>query len=488
MSGLGRAIAVLGAVSVIGTATQVAKGKLGALFLGASGVGVLSQLTLLYGLLAIIAGLGFFNGMMRHIALAVKDGDRRQARAQMNSVTLFLGGSSLIITAICLGLSEHISDLLFGDDGARAALVSLVVIAVPIAVQQRIFRAYLNATRDLKGISRAQTGADITSVAIFAICAWQFGIWGAAISFVAMHALLLLGLLVFSVRSGGIGLALPNPKHFRWKEIIPNFGFGINGLILTAASTVSAIIIARMIIALYGLADAGAFSVAWKVATVYLGALYAAAGSYYFPTLVRLDSTQAIEEEANRAVALYMTILPPLMAGLIVFGDLLIPIMFSREFLPAVVVMAGLLFGDIFRVTSETMGLTLLARRHLIAYSGVHLMYATGFVGASWWLLPEYGLPGIAYAYICMQMINFAMVLAACRLSFGMKITATGMRPFVLAILTIAPLVIAQSSGLNVATKSVFAALLGAVWLFANWRTHEMEKVRERLLKRLRTV
>ena len=164
MAGLARAIAVLGAVSVIGTVTQVAKGKLGALLLGAAGVGVLNQLTTLYSLLFIVAGLGFFNGMIRHITLAVKDGDGGRARAQMNSVCLFLGATSLVITIGCLLASGWISDLLFADRGERAAYVALVVLAVPIAVQQRVFRAYLNAMRDLQGIARAQTAADVTSV------------------------------------------------------------------------------------------------------------------------------------------------------------------------------------------------------------------------------------------------------------------------------------------------------------------------------------
>ena len=301
-----------------------------------------------------------------------------------------------------------------------------------------------------------------------------------------MHALLLFGMALYSVRSGGIGLALPNPRYFEWREIVPNFGYGLNGLIMTATASASAIAIGRMIITFYDMSGAGIFSVAWKVATVYLGALYAAAGSYFFPTLVRLDSTRAIEDEANRAVALYMTILPPLMAGLIVFGDILIPVLFSREFLPAVLVMSGLLLGDVFRVTSETMGLTLLARRHLVPYTGIYLLYTAGFIGLSWWMLPEFGLPGIAYAYVGVQILNLALVLMACRMSIGILMTPIALRPFALAVVAITPLTIAQLAGVSFAARLALAALLGSFWLFANWRTAEMEKLRGQLLKRLK--
>ncbi len=486
MSGLGRAIAVLSAVSVIGTATQVAKGKLGAIFLGAADIGVLSQLTLLYNVLFIVAGFGFFHGMMRQISLAVKDGDTSQARAQMNSVALFLGVASVSLTGLCLAHASFISNLLFSDNGEREGLVALIVLAVPIAVQQRIFRAYLNATRDLKGISRAQVSADVLSVVVFAIGAWQFGIWGGAVAFVVMHSLLLFGMLFFSVRTGGIGLAFPDPRRFSWRQIVPNFGYGVNGLIMTAVAGVSVISIGRMIALEYNLAQLGIFSVAWKVATVYLGALYSAAGSYYFPTLVRMETSGDLEVEANNAIALYMTILPPLMAGLLVFGDPLMTILFSAEFVPAVLVMAGLLVGDLFRVTGETIGLTLLARRHLVPYSGVYILYASGFVGLSWLLLPSHGLFGVAISYVVMQLVSLVLVLLACRSSLGVRLTKKGARALSLAVFAIFPLAVAEVVGASTLLKFALATLIGAIWFLATWHTTEMTNLRVQALKRLK--
>jgi O-antigen/teichoic acid export membrane protein len=483
VGGLARAIAVLGAVSLIGTATQVAKGKFGALLLGAAGVGVFNQLTAFYGLLFIGAGLGFFNGMMRQITLAVKDGS--SARAQMNSVCLFLGATSLVITIACLLASGVISDLLFADGGERAPLVALVVMAVPVAVQQRVFRAYLNAVHDLKGISRAQVTADVSSVAMFAAGAWFYGIWGAIASFVGMHVLLLLGMAFHTVKGGGVGLAFPRPRYFKWSEVKVNFGYGINGLLMTAAASGTAIVVGRMIISTYDLAQAGIFSVAFKVATVYLGALYAAAGSYYFPMLVRLNERSEMEGEANRAVALYMTILPPVMLILIAFGDILIPLLFSDEFRPAVLVMAGLLLGDLLRVTSETMGLTLLAREKLLPYTGLYLLYTAGFIALAWWLLPRLGLLGVAYAYIAMRVLDFVLTMLACRRSLGIGLTGIGGMPLLLALLAVAPVTVAETLGAPLPFKLGLAIATGLVWLALSWKLPEPAKLRTALLKKL---
>lgn len=486
MSSLGRAILVLGTVSVIGTATQIAKGKLGAIFLGASGVGVLSQLTLLYGLLFVVAGLGLFTGITRQIGLVVKSKDNRLARAQMNSVCLFLGITALALTLTVLNQAKWISDILFADGGARAELVSLVILAVPIAVQQRVFRAYLNATRNLKGISRAQVTADVTSVILFAVCAWQFGIQGAVFAFVSMHVTLLLGMLVESVRTGGIGLAIPDPRRFRWREITPSFGYGINGLIMAITASASSIFVGRMIITFYDLEQAGIFSVAWKVATVYIGAFCAASASYYFPTLVQLGSEREIEREANLAIALYMTILPPIMAGLLVFSTPLIEIIFSSEFAPAAIVMAGLLIGDIFRLTGETMGLALIARRKLLSHTSIYLLYSAGFVGLSWLLLPAYGLPGVAVSYIFMQVFSFCLVLVACQFSLGVRINKIGLRSLLAALFLVAPLALVEFIQVSFSFKFGLSVALISIWLAASWSTDEVGRIRSKVYGRFR--
>ena len=485
MASLSRAILVLGAVSVIGSATQVAKGKLGAQLLGAAGVGILNQLTSLYGLLFIVAGLGFFNGTMHQITKAVRDGDGRQARAHMNSVTLFIGGVSLLVSLGCVAGAGWISDMLFGDGGQRAALVAVIVLAVPIAVQQRVFRAYLNAMHDIRSISRAQTGADVTSVLIFALGAWLFGIRGAVAAFVGMHVLLFCGMMAYAVKSGGIGLALPSFRSFRWPEIAANFGFGINGLITTAVSSLAMIALGRMVISVAGLAEAGIFSVALKVATVYLGALYASAGGYYFPTLVRSETRDELQLEVNRAVALYMTLLPPVMVVLIGFGDIIIPLLFSDEFRPAVPVMAGLLFGDIFRVGFETTGLALTANRRLVASTLIYIVYSAGFVGLSWWMLPWLGLKGIALAYIVMSALNFALILAMCRLSLAIRLSSEGVAAMSLAVLAVAPEALAELAGLGFVPRLGIGAASLTVWLALSWQLPEMARLRAQTGARL---
>ena len=95
MSSLGKAFAFFTGASMIGSLTQVIKGKLTALFLGPEGVGVLNQLTNLWSLFSVIASLGFYNGMLRHLAPAWSDGDRITFQRHMSSNILLMMGTAL---------------------------------------------------------------------------------------------------------------------------------------------------------------------------------------------------------------------------------------------------------------------------------------------------------------------------------------------------------------------------------------------------------
>jgi len=73
VSSLGKAFAFFTGASIIGSFTQVIKGKITAVLLGTEGVGVLNQLTSLWSLFSAVASLGFYNGMLRHLAPAWAD-------------------------------------------------------------------------------------------------------------------------------------------------------------------------------------------------------------------------------------------------------------------------------------------------------------------------------------------------------------------------------------------------------------------------------
>lgn len=397
--GLGHALAAFMGSSILGSLTQVMKGKIAAVVLGPAGVGVVNQLTLCFTMFLNTSSLGVPSGIARNIAVHHKDEDEAAIRAQLSSSFIFLGAVSLVFSGLGILLSPQISDMLFDDGGERATLVVLVLLGVPIAVAGLVYRSLLNGTRSVKQQTLARVRADVLSVAVFVALVVPFGIPGAALGLVSLHLLYL-----FFITRGAwaaIGeLSRPRLRAFRWQAVRMNMGYGVHGFFIGVLTVFSTLLVARWIITDFGIAQSGIFSVALKVTSVYLGGLYAAAAGYYFASIARAQTPEELADQIDKAIALYMVIVPPIIVGLMAGGELIVRVMFSAEFLPVATILLVLLPGDVLRLVAETIGQAILARKHLVLSAGIMLAWTVFYMILVKVLMARYGLIGVAIAYL----------------------------------------------------------------------------------------
>lgn len=476
MSGLGKAFAFFTGASMIGSMTQVIKGKLTAIFLGAEGVGVLNQLTILWSLFSVIASLGFYNGMLRHLAPAWTDGDRVSFQRHMSSNILLLMGTALAMSLIGSLFSNTLSALIFDDGGERADLICLILVSVPIYIVGQTYRVMLNATRSVSAVVRARIGADVFSVLVLAALIFPFGLKGAIMGYIGLHILYLGFTAFFTWKVLGADLILPRAALFDIVEIRKNIGFGVNGLIAVAVGILTTLIVSRWIIAAGGSGDNGLFIMALKVATVYLGGLSAAAGGYYFPTLSSAKSDTEIHSHMDNTLSMYLFVIPPIILVLLAGGELMMRTLFSVEFIPAASLLLMILPGDLFRITSETIGMALVVKKRLVLSTGSYILWAIVYMLLASFLLPRYGIVGVAMAYLLSQIFNTVQQIILCwfvvgywfdRATIGAMVRALGM------VITIALVVWSgQADWLNwLAATSLFAFWVALSWSNPDFRS-----------------
>jgi PST family polysaccharide transporter len=269
----------------------------------------------------------------------------------------------------------------------------------------------LNATRLVSWLVRARIAADVLSVVVLAVLIIPFGLKGAIVSYIGLHVLYLTFTAIFAAKSIGREYVVPRFSMFKWAETKINAGYGINGLIAVAIGIVTTIIVSRWIISSLDLAANGIYTMALKVATVYLGGLSAAAGGYYFPTLSAAKSDAELHAHVNETLSHYMYLIPPIIVLLAAFSDILIRVLFTVEFLPAALLLLFMLPGDLFRITAETVGLPLVVKRRFVFSTGLYLVWAVTYLCLVLWLLPLHGVLGVAIAYLVSQVINACLLL-----------------------------------------------------------------------------
>lgn len=423
MSGMARAIGLFTGSSVVGSLTQVAKGKISALLLGAAGVGIVSQLTTMFSLVSTVSGFGFYNGIARHMAQHWRKQEYLAFRTHMSTSACFLFSSALFFSILGCLFSGEISEILFNDAGKRSTLVCLVLIATPFFVMSQVYRAMLNATRSVHWLVKARITADVLSVAALAVFLWFFGIVGAIIGFISLHILFLATTMWATRKALGLAYVAPQPALFAKAEIRRNVGFGLNGLIAVAIGIVTTLVVSRWIIADLGAAENGLYAMAFKVGTVYLGGLSAAAGGYYFPTLAASETDEEMFGHVNETLKLYLFIIAPAVVMLMTGGDVMMYVLFSTEFIPAALLLLLMLPADLFRITAETAGLALIAKRRLVISTSCYFVWACLYGGLALYLMPKFGLMGVAMAYFVSQLLNAIFLLTATRFALGYRMS-----------------------------------------------------------------
>lgn len=418
---LPRAFTALSGASLVSMVAQLVRGKLAALFLGPAGVGVFNQLSLLWNLFQIGGTLGSGNGIIQHGAEAIARDDEPALRQLVSTSTILLGAVSIILAALGIVLSGPLSALLLHDNGAHASLVALILLSVPLGVTAQIYRSLLSASREVRALVAVQIAADVGAAIVFAALIVPLGLTGAILGFMATHLLTLAMALATARRRFGTTL-MPRLAAFRWSVVRSNLGFGASGLAMIALSNLSVLAVSTLVIGQLGLDANGWFGNAWRIASVYLGAVTAATLSYYLPTLTQCADERAMGHEVNATLRFYLMLLPPIMAAIMAGGPVIVWLILSSRFAPV----AGLLLifvpAELARIIAETLAVPFLARRRILPFTGLFALQATLFVISAAWLLPRFGLVGAAAGYGLGTTVGAAATFMACRKTFGIGI------------------------------------------------------------------
>jgi antigen flippase len=417
-----RAFTSLSLASAVSMVANLVRGKLAALFLGPAGVGIFNQLSLMWNLFQISSSLGAFNGLVQHSTEAMVAKDEASLHRLASTWWILLTAFSVLLAAAGALVSHPVSNWLFGDRGAHADLVALMLISIPFAVSAQIYRALLSAARLVPQLVRAQIVSDVGGAIVFAALVPVLGLPGAILGFATIHLIFYL-ITAFSVRKTlGIAYVRPRRSEFRWSAVRSNIGFGVSGLALIALYNLSVVIVSRLVIDHLGISANGIFSNAWRIASVYLGAVTTTAVSYYLPTLTRSESDEEMSRDVNATVRFYLYVLPLIMAAIMAAGEPIVWLILSSKFLPVAPLLLLFVPSELMRILAETAAMPLLARRRLKPFTLLFTLQSMTFVLGAALALPDLGLRGAAAAYGVSTTLTAFAAFVACRFHFRLKL------------------------------------------------------------------
>lgn len=405
--GLIGSMMVIGSVQMVNILLSILRMKVLAVFLGPSGVGLLSIYNNLQGMVSNAAGLGMGSSGVRQIASA-KGEEQALSRVRRVLLAAHLAQGMLAMLAVWL-LREQISVWLLGD-ATYALEIALLGIAILLTLMKNAQTALFQGLRRIGDLGRLTLLGALGGTVVGIVAVWIYGQAGLVWFVIAQPLMGLAAALYFTRR-------LPKPSTPRlsivetWEIWKPMARLG-SAFMLGGLATAGTLLLIRGRIAQeLGLDAAGQFAASWGITMTYVGFLLGAMGADYFPRLTEVihDRVAAIRLMNDQA-QLGLAIGGPVLLLLIGWAPWVITLLYSPEFGPAATLLQWQSVGNIFKVASWALSFSIVAAARAKTYFFMELSFNIVLLSMVWLLLPTFGLIITAVAFLLGYIVYFATV------------------------------------------------------------------------------
>ncbi|MDF3073896.1 MAG: Polysaccharide biosynthesis protein [Alphaproteobacteria bacterium] len=406
MRNLLKAMLTTGGATLMAQVLGLISNKILALFLGTSGIGFYSLIRQVHDTGTGLGGIGA-GGLPQ--GLAARDGT---ARLRLFHAALILSGFGAVIAiAILIVAPELIAGMLF-DSTANEAVAAVVVCAATVGLGIAYFTisSALGAARAIAALALI----GIAGAAMTALLAWPVALLagerpyflalliGAPLLLQLTAACIVLRRTRFIAASGKV--TRPGAAEFGYFA-----GFFSYNMAMSMIGTAAILFVRAGVVHKDGLEAAGLFAAGWGIGMQSMAIILSSFALYVVPTLAG-NSDQERRKTLQDTATLILSLTLPALVGLLVFKALVMELLFSRDFLPAVPLLQWVLLGSYFKALGWVLAVPLLAaadlRRMFLLEAGWYALFVGGVAIAL--SRPDW-LAGIGVAFL----VSYAIYVVA---------------------------------------------------------------------------
>jgi antigen flippase len=387
--------------------------KFAAVFIGNTGVGLISSFGALQGLVGTLAGLGIQSSAVREIAAAVGKGDDQAVGRAVLALRRVCWLTGLVGMAAMMQFAPWLSQLTFGhrDYTLDIAALGVIILFGNLSGGQM---ALIQGMRRIGHMARANIyGAAAGTMAAIGFYA-TLGLRGIIPTLLAVSAIQL-------ALSFHFARQVPVPKvSLTWRQTFAEAGGMVRLGVLMMANGLMGSAVTYITIALLtqkeGVQAVGLYSAAYALSGVFVGFILNAMGADYYPRLTNAsENKNAINRMVNEQAEIGILLTVPGLLATIIFAPFIILTFYSNEFTPAAELLQWFTLGSLGRIISWPLGYIALVRNEKTVYIAIETTSQVIHVTLVFLGLYLFGLIGVAIAFATLLLFSTAITLVAAK-------------------------------------------------------------------------
>lgn len=356
---------IFGGVQGLNIVVSLVRNKIVAMLLGPGGMGLVSLFNATVNFISQATNLGISFSAVRHVSEYFDQGDEQRITHFIKVVRSWSLLTALIGILICVLAGPVLSSSTFswGDHTLHFILLSPAVGMLAITGGET---AILKGARQLRPLAVIQVCTVLAALVISLPLYYFFGQTAIVPVIVLMALITMLFTLRFSYR-------LYPLQFFGSKGVL---GEGMEMVRLGVAFVLAGIVgsgtemLIRSYLNVVGDLDVvGLYNAGYMITMTYGGLVFSAMETDYFPRLSAIGNDAGLRNTTvNRQSEVSLLIIAPMLAALMVALPIVIPLLFSRDFMPVVGMCQVTLLSMYFRAIYLPIGYISLARGDSWAY------------------------------------------------------------------------------------------------------------------------
>ena len=440
---------VMGGAAVLVMLITFVRTKFAAEFLGSDGIGIIASYAALQAFVTTLSGLGMATSAVREISISADKGDNGFSVAihTLRRLSRFFGFVGLVLI---IALSPILSMITFGSYIYVFGIASLGVVVLLVNLTSAHIATLQGAGR-IPDIAKTNVFGTFTATSVAVFTYWRLGPVG------IVPAIVVTSFSQYCVASVYSRKVYITKVTLSWKSTFSRggnmmlLGFSLmwSGLLSTFVTYVTIFLINQK----DGLDISGIYSAAFVVSGAFVGFVITAMGVDYYPHLVQqLGDNKRMSKLVNEQTEIGLLLSIPGLLGTVFFAEIMIKLLYSVEFLPAVSLIHWFVIGALFRIVAFPMSYVIIATGKsgwaILAESVFHVLnLLLMYVG-----LMTLGVVGVSIAFAVAYSIYTAVVYIISRRLIDFAWTRSSL--------------IIASSGLAVITCSVILSYFSDTFIF----------------------
>lgn len=413
---------LFGGVQGLNVVIGLVRNKFVALLLGPGGMGLVSLFNTTVQFISQATHLGISFSAVRHISEYYDADNTEKVAHYVKVVRGWCLLTALVGMLVCIVLGPFLSSATFswGDHTLHFVLLAPAIGMIAITGGET---AILKGQRKLGALALVQIVAALASLVIsipIYYFFWQAGIVPVIVlmAFVTMCATLWFSLRLFPLQFGGTyGILGEGMEMVR---------LGVAYTLAAVIGTASEMLIRSYLNVVGDLDVLGLYNAGYMLTITYAGMVFSAMETDYYPRLSAVQhDIQATNETVNRQMEVSLLLVSPMLAALIIALPVVVPLLFSQEFLPVVGMAQVAALAMYMKVLTLPVAYITLARGYSLSYLFLETSYFVAFVILIFFGYRYWGLFGTGVAITLAHVFEFLLVNAYAYKKYGYRSSAT---------------------------------------------------------------